>query len=115
MPRSVGYYGGVAPAVGLGLVEPPLGIFIAVIPVMRALTHSAAPPALRLAGEVLEGGAKPAGGDAEAVVQTEDCELAAQRAAGIAVQAGRARPHQARNGCPPAPRRDSLPGRHGPC
>lgn len=89
VPRTVGYYGGVAAAVGLGLVEPPLGIFIAGIPVIRALTHSAAPAAVRLAGEILEGGAKPVGGDAEAVVQIEDRELAAQRAAEIAVLAGR--------------------------
>jgi hypothetical protein len=115
VPRPVGYYGGVAAAVDLGLVEPPRGIFIAGIPVIRALTHSTAPPTVRLVGEVLDGGVKPVGGDAEAVVQIEDCELAAQRAAEIAIQAGRGRPHQARNGCPPAPRIDSLSGRHGPC
>ena len=89
VPRSVGYYGGVAAAVGLGLIEPPLGIFIAGIPVIGALTHSAAPPAVRLVGEILEGGAKPVGGDAEVVVQIDDRELAAQRAAEIAVLAGR--------------------------
>lgn len=89
VPRSVGYYGGVAAAVGLGLIEPPLGIFIAGIPVIRALTHSAAPPAVRLVGQILEGGAKPVGGDAEVVVQIDDRELAAQRAAEIAVLAER--------------------------
>jgi hypothetical protein len=91
VPRSVGYYGGVAAAVGLGIVEPPLGIFIAGIPVIKALTHRAAPPAIRLVGAILEGGAKPVGGDADAVVRIDDEKLIDEKAAGIVALAERGR------------------------
>lgn len=101
MPRSVGYYGGVAAAVGLGLVEPPLGIFIAGIPVIKALTHRAAPLAIRLVGEILEGGAKPIGGDADAVVRIDDRRLADEKAAEIAAWAERGRAASGRDR-PPA-------------
>jgi hypothetical protein len=72
VPRSVGYFGGLAAAVGLGLVEPPLALFIAAVPVFKVLTNSAFPRALRAVGEVLEGAAKPVGSDAEGVVLLED-------------------------------------------
>lgn len=72
VPRSVGYFGGLAAAVGLGLVEPPLAVFIAAVPVFKALTDSALPRVIRAVGEVLEGAAKPVGSDADGVVQLED-------------------------------------------
>ncbi len=42
VPRSVGYFGGLAAAVGLGLIEPPLAVFIAAVPVFKALTNNRA-------------------------------------------------------------------------
>lgn len=89
VPRAVGYFAGAAGAVSLGLVEPPLGLFIASVPVIKFLTHRAAPGAVRFVGEVLEGGAKPVGGDAEAVVRIDDKQLIDERAAEIATQAKR--------------------------
>lgn len=53
VPRSVGYFGGLAAAVGLGLVEPPLALFIAAVPAFKVLTNSAFPRAVRFVGEVL--------------------------------------------------------------
>jgi hypothetical protein len=91
VPASVGYYGGVAVAVGMGLVEPPLGIFIAGVPAIKALTHRSAPAAIRFVGEVLNGGAKPVGGDGDAVVHVDDDEQADLDAAEIAAQVDRAR------------------------
>jgi hypothetical protein len=76
VPRSVGYYGGLAVAVGMGLIEPPLALFIAAVPVYKALTNSRLPRSVRAIGEVLEGAAKPVGGDAEGVVQLEDQQKA---------------------------------------
>src|SRR3978361_894293 len=67
VPRTLGYYGGVAAAVGLGLAEPPLAVFIAAVPLMKLLTHRALPGPVRAVGEFLEGASKPVGGDAEAV------------------------------------------------
>src|SRR4051794_36191850 len=72
IPRSVGYFGGLAAAVGLGLVEPPLAIFIAAVPAFKVLTNSALPRAVRVVGEALEGAAKPVGSDAEGVILLQD-------------------------------------------
>ncbi len=71
VPRSVGYFGGLA-AVGLGFIEPPLALFVAAGPVFKALTDSALPRAVRIIGEVLEGAAKPVGSDADGVIQLGD-------------------------------------------
>ncbi|MCE0766996.1 hypothetical protein LWC35_29425 [Pseudonocardia kujensis] len=72
VPRSVGYFAGLAAAVGLGLIEPPLAVFIAAVPMFKALTNSALPKVVRTVGEVLEGAAKPVGSDAEGVVALQD-------------------------------------------
>jgi hypothetical protein len=72
VPRSVGYFGGLIVAVGVGLIEPPLALFIAAVPVFNALTNSALPPVVRFVGELLEGAAQPLGSDAEGVVQLKD-------------------------------------------
>jgi hypothetical protein len=76
VPRSIGYFGGLAAAVGLGLIEPPLALFIAAVPVYKALTNSALPRPVRAMGEFLEGAAKPVGSDAEGVIQLEDQQKA---------------------------------------
>jgi hypothetical protein len=76
VPRSVGYFGGLAAAVGLGLIEPPLALFIAAVPVYKALTNSVLPRPVRAIGEFLEGAAKPVGSDAEGVIQLEDQQKA---------------------------------------
>ena len=76
VPRSVGYFGGLAAAVGLGLIEPPLAVFIAAVPVYKVMTNSVLPRPLRALGEVLEGAAKPVGSDAEGVIQLEDQQKA---------------------------------------
>lgn len=72
VPRSIGYFGGIAAAAGLGLIEPPLAVFIAAVPLFKVLTNTALPKAVRIVGEVLEGAAKPVGSDAEGVIVLED-------------------------------------------
>src|ERR1700710_2397971 len=72
IPRSIGYYGGLVAAVGFGLVEPPLSLFIAAVPLFKVLTNTALPRAVRVVGEVLEGAAKPVGSDAEGVIELKD-------------------------------------------
>jgi hypothetical protein len=83
VPRSVGYFGGLAAAVGLGLIEPPLALFIAAVPLYKVLTNSVLPRPVRAIGEVLEGAAKPVGSDAEGVIQLEDQQEARTRVVGI--------------------------------
>src|SRR3954463_15675149 len=72
VPRSVGYFGGAALALGLGLVEPPLAVFIAAVPLFKVLTHRALPAPVRFVGEMIEGGAKPVGGDDDPSIQLID-------------------------------------------
>jgi hypothetical protein len=72
VPRSVGYYGGVALAVGVGVIEPPLGAIIAAVPLLKLLTHRTLPVAVRFVGEMREGVTKPLGGDDDAVFQLDD-------------------------------------------
>ncbi|MGN6751608.1 MAG: hypothetical protein ACTHJJ_03550 [Intrasporangium sp.] len=76
VPQSLGYYGGIAAAVGLGVIEPPVGAFIAAIPVLRMLSNSAAPQPVRFVGEVLKGAAKPVGSDGEGTITLTDPEQA---------------------------------------
>jgi hypothetical protein len=72
VPRSVGYFGGLVAATGLGLIEPPLALFVAAVPLFKVLTNTALPRTVRVVGEVLEGAAKPVGSDAEGVIVLED-------------------------------------------
>ena len=72
VPRSAGYFGGAAIALGLGLVEPPLAAFIAAVPLFKVLTHRSLPIPIRFVGEVIEGGAKPVGGEDDPAIQLVD-------------------------------------------
>jgi hypothetical protein len=40
VPRSVGYYGGVALTVVVGVIEPPLGAVIAAVPLLTVVDGS---------------------------------------------------------------------------
>jgi hypothetical protein len=68
-PRSLGYFGGTAVAVAFGLIEPPLGIFIAAVPFLKMLNRPEAPLPLRFVGQMLDGASKPVGGDTAATVE----------------------------------------------
>ena len=72
VPRSLGYYGGIAAAVGIGMIEPPLGLFIGAIPIVKMLTRGDAPQLVRLLGQLFDGAAKPVGGDAEGTIRAEN-------------------------------------------
>jgi hypothetical protein len=68
-PRTVGYYGAVATAVALDLIAPPLGVFIAAVPLLKLLKRESATLTERFIAGILEGAGKPVGGDAEGVVR----------------------------------------------
>jgi hypothetical protein len=68
-PRTAGYYGGVGLAVGLGLIEAPLGLFIAAVPIVKMLTRPGVARSLRFVGQLIEGAAKPVGGDGDGYVR----------------------------------------------
>ncbi len=68
-PRSIGYYGGIGLAVAAGMLEPPLAIFIAAVPVLKMLNRPNASRPMRFVGQVIEGAAKPVGGDTQATIE----------------------------------------------
>ena len=68
-PRSIGYFGGTWLAVSVGLIEPPLGVFIAAIPFLKMLDLPGLPNLPRIVGQILEGVAKPVGGDTAGTVR----------------------------------------------
>jgi len=68
-PRSLGYFGGTAVAVAFGIIEPPLGLFIAAIPFLKMLNRPEAPMPMRFVSQMLDGASKPVGGDTAATVE----------------------------------------------
>jgi hypothetical protein len=68
-PRSLGYFGGTSLAVAVGLIEPPLGLFIAAVPFLKMLDLPGVSALPRVVGQVLEGVAKPVGGDGQGTVR----------------------------------------------
>lgn len=68
-PRSIGYFGGVTLATALGIIEPPIAIFIAAVPFFRAFIRPSAPRPVRFTGQVLAGAAIPVGGGGRAAIE----------------------------------------------
>lgn len=68
-PRTIGYYGGISLALAFELIEPPLALFIAAIPLLKMLNRPGAMRPARFVGQLLEGAAKPVGGSSEATIQ----------------------------------------------
>lgn len=68
-PRSIGYFGGIGVAVAAGVIEPPLAIFIAAVPFLKLMNRPRASAPVRFVGQVLDGAAKPVGGDTSATIE----------------------------------------------
>jgi hypothetical protein len=68
-PRMIGYYGAIGAAVAFDVIAPPLGLFIAAVPLLKLLKRKQASRIERLVAAVFEGAGKPVGGDAEGVVR----------------------------------------------
>ncbi|HYX50787.1 MAG TPA: hypothetical protein VE843_13645 [Ktedonobacteraceae bacterium] len=77
-PRTIGYYGGIGLATAFELIEPPLAIFIAAIPLLKMLNHPGASAPTRFVGELLEGAAKPVGGSSESTIQLRQTKAPAR-------------------------------------
>jgi hypothetical protein len=68
-PKVIGDFGGIWLAVAYDVIAPPLGLFIAAIPILKLLKHPDQPRSVRIVSDVLEGAAKPVGGDSETTVR----------------------------------------------
>ncbi|MDQ6741840.1 MAG: hypothetical protein M3Z97_02885 [Candidatus Dormibacteraeota bacterium] len=69
VPRTAGYYGGVAAALALGLIDWPVAVFIGAVPAIKLLQRGDLPRRVRFAVQLFEGAAKPVGGDGEGTVE----------------------------------------------
>jgi hypothetical protein len=96
-PRTIGYYGGIGLAIAFELIEPPLALFIAAIPVLKMLNHPKASAPTRFVGQLLEGAAKPVGGSSEATIQLTSDEMPTAPRCSILQKASQLA-QQARNG-----------------
>jgi hypothetical protein len=86
-PRSLGFYGGIALAVGAGVIDPPFGLFIAAVPFIKMLDLPRLPNRVRFVAQVLEGVAKPVNGDSEGTIRIVTAEDASDPSAGAATEA----------------------------
>lgn len=68
-PRSLGYFGGIGVAVAAGVIDPPLGLFIAAVPFLKMLDLPRLPNLPRFVGQIFEGVAKPVGGDSQGTIR----------------------------------------------
>jgi len=87
--RSLGYFGGIGAAVAFGMLEPPLAVFIAAIPVLKMLGKADLPQPFRFAAEVIDGAAQPVGGEAQGTVRLRDPEAEAAQDVATAESAQR--------------------------
>lgn len=67
-PRTAGYYGAVGLAVAFGVIEPPVGLFIAAVPFLKMLNRPGARRPTRMVSAFFDGAAKPVGGDAPSTI-----------------------------------------------
>ena len=72
VPRSVGYFGAVGLAVAFEVIEWPVGLFIAAIPFVKMLNRPKLPDSVRFVEHILDGAAKPVGGDSEGTIRFSD-------------------------------------------
>ena len=75
-PLTLGYYGGIALAVAFELIEPPLALFVAAIPFFKMLNQPGASRPTRLVSQLLQGMAKPVGGDSPSSVRLTTPDVA---------------------------------------
>jgi len=76
IPRTLGYYGGISAAVAFGVLEPPIAVFIAALPMIKMLGTRVAPPPLRFFAQVLQGAGKPVGSDGQGTIRLNDPDRA---------------------------------------
>jgi hypothetical protein len=68
-PRSLGFFSGIGVAVAIGMIDPPVGLFIAAVPFLKMLKADGLPAPSQFMGQILEGVAKPVGGDSQGTIR----------------------------------------------
>ena len=68
-PRSIGFFGAVGLGIALDLVPLPVGLFIGAVPFIKLFNNRAQETPVRFWSQMLEGAAKPVGGDSEGTIR----------------------------------------------
>ena len=68
-PRSLGFFGGLGVAAALDLIPLPIALFVAGVPFMKLLNRPNASVPQTFVGHLVDGAAKPVGGDSEGTVR----------------------------------------------
>lgn len=68
-PKTVGFYGGIALAISLELIEPELALFVAAIPIFKMLDRPRSARPWRFVTQLLDGAAQPVGGTGTGTIQ----------------------------------------------
>ena len=68
-PMAMGYYAGIGLALAFEMMEPPLALFIAAIPIFKMLNRPRASWPTGLVSQLLHGMASPDGNDGDGAIQ----------------------------------------------
>jgi hypothetical protein len=68
-PRSLGFFGGIALAVGAGVIDPPLGLAIAAVPFIKMLDLPRMSNRVRFVAQVFEGATQPVDGNSQGTIR----------------------------------------------
>jgi len=77
-PRSIGFFGGLGVAAGLNLVPLPIAVFVAGVPFLKLLNRPNASMPQTFFSHLVDGAAKPVGGDSEGTVRWAPKAMRAQ-------------------------------------
>lgn len=68
-PRSIGFFGGLGAAAALELIPLPIALFVAGVPFLKLLNRPNANMPQTFFSHLVDGAAKPVGGDSEGTVR----------------------------------------------
>lgn len=68
-PRSIGFFGALGVAAALELVPIPIAVFVAAVPFLKLMDDPGASTPRRFVSHLVDGAAKPVGGDSEGTVR----------------------------------------------
>lgn len=68
-PRSIGFFGALGVAAALELVPVSVAIFVAAVPFLKLMDDPGASTPRRFISHLVDGAAKPVGGDSEGTVR----------------------------------------------
>ncbi len=78
-PRSLGFFGALGAAVALDLVPVAIAGFVAAVPFLKLLNRPDASTPRRFVSHLVDGAAKPVGGDSEGTIRWAPGELRSAR------------------------------------